>query len=250
MALIKINIEQAVASESAAKKPMYKLAKVAGAQTLVINATQKSGVSQIVDSVKQARSRAIEAINARIKAATAFTKANQTPKGPKRTALKEKYKTEKAMAATKARQAKINIRVANSIAKKVGLGGLVLPIAASDIVLTGPGATKALKSIRAVKANEFGVTGKRGTFKPKFVKEAAFEALGEKKTAAKKTGMTAGGVGGAHTAKKAATLRKKRAEQLGPVSKKSGRSLESIEDELTARDKAKAKAKKKVTSKK
>lgn len=242
MALIKLNIADALLSESAAKKPSYKMAKISGALSLAIPSDKKAELQAIVGLLKKAKTAAVSGMSARVKAATAYTKANQTPKGPRKTALKETYKTEKAKSSADIKQAKALIKEANTHAKKHGLGGLNLPLSTADIVLAGPGLAKALKSVRGTKLTEFGVTGKRGTFKPKFVKAAVFDDIGrssgpadrkvkpgaKKKTVTaaeiakesakltrKKTGMTAGGVGGAHTPAKAKALKKKRDEQLG-----------------------------------
>lgn len=182
MALIKLNIADTLLSESAAKKPSYKIAKVGGAQTLVVSSAKKAELQAVLGLLKKAKTAAVSGMVARIKAATAYTKSNQTPKGPRKTALRENYKTEKAKASADIKQAKALIREANSHAKKHGLGGLNLPLSATDIVLAGPGLAKALKAVRSTKLTEFGVTGKRGAFKPKFVKEAAFDALGSKTT--------------------------------------------------------------------
>lgn len=257
MALIKINIEQAVVSESAAKKPSYKVAKVGGAQTLVIPSDKKSDLQEVVNFLKSAKKAAVDGLNARVKAATAFTKANQTPKGPRKTALKETYKTEKAKSTKAIRTAKADLRMANKVAKKIGLGGLNLPFSASDIVASGPGLAKSLKTIRAIKLTEFGVTGKRGTFKPKFMKPETFEQIGVKTpkkpgnaAAIKRTKarMTDGGVGGAHTPAKAKALKKKREEQLGGkadaglkkrADKKNAEWMNNSEIELSARADAK-----------
>lgn len=171
MALIKFNIADALLSESARiKLQSYKIAKVGGVSTLVVSSDKKAELQAIVALLKKAKTAAVSGMSARVKAATAYTKANQTPKGPRKTALKETYKTEKTKSSADIKQAKSLIKEANSHAKKHGLGGLNLPLSASDIVVTGPGLAKALKAIRAIKLTEFGVTGKRGAFKPKFMK--------------------------------------------------------------------------------
>lgn len=202
MALIRINIADSVVSESAAKKPSYKIAKVGGAQTLVVSSAKKAELQAVLGLMKKAKTAAVTGITASIKANTAGTKARQQPRGPKRTALMETRKTEKAKASADIKQAKALIREANTHAKKHGLGGLNLPLSAADIK-TGVGSAAALKKIRNAKLTEFGVTGKRGAFKPKFVKEATFDALGSKTTtkaaktaeapAKKVKGVTTGG---------------------------------------------------------
>ncbi|QZE56391.1 hypothetical protein pEaSNUABM3_00194 [Erwinia phage pEa_SNUABM_3] len=171
MALIKINLADNLLSESARIKPQaYKVARVGGATTLVVATESKPELQAVVGLLKKAKTAAISGMSARIKAATAFTKAGQTPKGPRKTALRETYKTEKAKSSADIKQAKALIKEANAHAKKHHLGGLNLPLSASDLVLSGPGLAKALKAVRAIKLTEFGVTGKRGMFKPKFVK--------------------------------------------------------------------------------
>ncbi|QZE60107.1 hypothetical protein pEaSNUABM35_00190 [Erwinia phage pEa_SNUABM_35] len=179
MSLIKINLAEAVASESAAKKPAYKIAKVGGASTLVVNSAKKGELQAVVGHLKKAKTAAVSGITASIKANTAATKANQLPRGDKRTKLMATRKAEKAKAAADLKTAKAELREANKVAKAHGLGGLNLPLSAADIK-TGVGAEKALKAIRSAKLTEFGVTGKRGAFKPKFLKEAAFDAVGTK----------------------------------------------------------------------
>lgn len=170
MALIKINIEQAVASTSARIKPQaYKVARIGGATTLIVASEYKAELQAVVGLLKKAKAAAVAGISASIKSNTAATKARQLPRGPKRTALMETRKSEKVKATAEIKQAKALIREANSHAKKHYLGGLNLPLSATDIK-TGVGADKALKAIRAAKLTEFGITGKRGTFKPKFMK--------------------------------------------------------------------------------
>lgn len=223
MALIKINVEQTVASESAAKKPSYKIAKVGGVQTLVVNSAKKAELQAVLGLLKKAKTAAVSGITASIKSNTASTKARQTAKGPKRTALMETRKTEKTKATADIKQAKALIREANSHAKKHGLGGLNLPLSAADIK-TGVGSAAALKQIRSTKLTEFGITGKRGAFKPKFVKEAAFDALGSKtttkaaKTAKAPIKKMKGAITGAYTPAKAKALKEKRAKDLGLTS--------------------------------
>jgi len=217
MALIKINVEQTVASESAAKKPSYKIAKVGGVQTLVVNSAKKAELQAVLGLLKKAKTAAVSGITASIKSNTASTKARQTAKGPKRTALMETRKTEKTKATADIKQAKALIREANSHAKKHGLGGLNLPLSAADIK-TGVGSAAALKQIRSTKLTEFGITGKRGAFKPKFVKEAAFDALGSKTTtkAAAKAPIKKmkGAITGAFTPEKKKAIKAQREKAL------------------------------------
>lgn len=182
MSLIKLKLDSAVIeSTSAAKKPSYKVAKVGGTQTLVIPSEKKAELQAVVGLLKKAKTAAVAGMSGRIKAATAYTKAKQLPKGPRKTALNATYKTEKTKATAEIKQAKKLISEANSHAKKHGLGGLNLPLSAADII-TGPGIGNALKKVRSTKLTEFGLTGKRGTFKPKFVKQAVFDTLGSKTT--------------------------------------------------------------------
>lgn len=171
MALIRINIADSLVSESARVKVVsYKVAKVGGKTTLVVVSERKAELQAVVGLLKKAKTAAVSGMSSRIKAATAFTKAQQTPKGPRKTALRETYKTEKAKSSADIKQAKKLIKEANAHAKKHGFGGLNLPLSASDIVMSGPGLAKALKTVRGIKLTEFGITGKRGTFKPVFMK--------------------------------------------------------------------------------
>lgn len=181
MALIRINIADSLVSESAAKKPAYKMAKSGKTPVLVINSAKKSELQAVVGHLKKAKAAAVAGINASIKSNTAATKARQLPRGDKRTKLMATRKTEKAKATAEIKTAKAELREANKVAKAHGLGGLNLPLSAADIK-TGVGADKALKAIRATKLTEFGVTGKRGTFKPMFMKEAKFEEVGRVST--------------------------------------------------------------------
>ncbi|QZE59101.1 hypothetical protein MPK64_gp198 [Erwinia phage pEa_SNUABM_16] len=184
MALIRINIADSLVSESAAKKPAYRVYKFGGATTLLVNSAKKAELQTVVGHLKKAKTAAVAGITASIKSNTASTKARQLPRGDKRTKLMATRKTEKAKATAEIKTAKAALREANKVAKAHGLGGLNLPLSAADIK-TGVGADKALKAIRATKLTEFGVTGKRGTFKPKFLKEAAFDAIGQKTSTAK-----------------------------------------------------------------
>lgn len=232
MSLIKINLAEAVASESAAKKPAYKIAKVGGATTLVVNSAKKGELQAVVGHLKKAKAAAVSGITASIKSNTAATKAKQLPRGDKRTKLMDTRKAEKAKASADLKSAKAELREANKTAKAHGLGGLNLPLSAADIK-TGVGAEKALKAIRSAKLTEFGVTGKRGAFKPKFLKEAAFDAVGTK-TAKPKVRVTdtdrknakapfkrnKGIVAGAYSPAKAKEAKAKRTEML--TGKKAG----------------------------
>ncbi|UAW96685.1 hypothetical protein pEaSNUABM22_00198 [Erwinia phage pEa_SNUABM_22] len=184
MALIRINIADSLVSESAAKKPAYRVHKFGGVTTLLVNSAKKAELQAVVGHLKKAKTAAVAGITASIKSNTAATKARQLPRGDKRTKLMATRKTEKAKATAEIKTAKAALREANKVAKAHGLGGLNLPLSAADIK-TGVGADKALKAIRSTKLTEFGVTGKRGTFKPKFLKEAAFDAIGQKKSTAK-----------------------------------------------------------------
>lgn len=246
MALIKLNIADALLSESAAKKPSYKMAKISGAMSLAIPSDKKAELQAIVGLLKKAKTAAVSGMSARVKAATAYTKANQTPKGPRKTALKETYKTEKAKSSADIKQAKSLIKEANSHAKKHGLGGLNLPLSAADIVLAGPGLAKALKAVRGIKLTEFGVTGKRGTFKPKFVKTAVFDDIGRSsgpadrkvKPGAKKKTVTA-----AEIAKESAKLTRKKPSHAEAV-KRAKTSIDKKAAAVTADAKMGAKVEK------
>ncbi|UAW53307.1 hypothetical protein pEaSNUABM30_00189 [Erwinia phage pEa_SNUABM_30] len=223
MALIKINVGQTVASESAAKKPSYKIAKVGGVQTLVVNSAKKAELQAVLGLLKKAKTAAVAGMKYYTNAAKASAVAGKSPKGPNKLNAQRAAKEDKAKGKTLIKEAKTLIKEANSHAKKHGLGGLNLPLSATDIVLVDPGLTKAIKAVRSTKLTEFGVTGKRGAFKPKFVKEAAFDALGSKTTtkAAAKAPVKKmkGAITGAHTPAKAKALKEKRANDLGLTSK-------------------------------
>ncbi|WOL24435.1 hypothetical protein fHeYen902_089c [Yersinia phage fHe-Yen9-02] len=167
-----------VISESA-KTPSYKFAKVSGVRTLIIPDTKKPELTAILGLLKKAKVAAISGMTSRVKADTTLAKSKQVPAGPRRVALRATYVTEKTKSAADIKQAKALLKEANSHAKKHGLSGLNMPMSSTDIA-TGPGVVKALKAVRAIKLTEFGATGKRGTFKPKFVKQSAFDSVGVK----------------------------------------------------------------------
>ena len=185
MALIKINIADTLLSESA-KAPSYKIAKVGGVTTLVVNSAKKSELQAVLGHLKKAKASALAGMKCYTKAAASSAVAGKSPKGPNKLNAQRSAKEEKAKGRTLVKEAKAALREANKVAKAHGLGGLNLPLSADDIK-TGVGVDKAMKAIRSTKLTEFGVTGKRGTFKPKFLKEAAFEAVGTK---AKKASAT------------------------------------------------------------
>jgi len=185
MSLINIDIASGtVVSESAARKVAYKIAKVNGVTTLVISSAHKPDLQDVVAMLKKAKAHIVTGITASIKSNTASTKARAMAKGDRKDALMQTRKAEKSKSTSEIRLAKAALSAANKIARSSGLGGLNLAISAADIK-TGTGALKALKAVKAAKVNEFGVTGKRGTFKPKFLVESKFEELGQKKSTKK-----------------------------------------------------------------
>lgn len=185
MSLINIDIASGtVVSESAARKVAYKIAKVNGVTTLVINSSKKADLTSIVASLKRAKTEGLAALAASVKANTASTKARTATTKERKASLKQTAKDEKAKVKTHTAQFKQHLKAANTAARQHGLGGLNLGLSASDLA-TGVNSSKSVKAIRAAKLNEFGVTGKRGTFKPKFLVESKFEELGQKKSTKK-----------------------------------------------------------------
>jgi len=234
MSLIKIDVNSgSIVSESAAKSPSYKIARVGGATTLVIPSEKKADVARLVSILNVAKKAAIAGIASSIKSATAMTKSRQIKDTERKHALKATGAAERKSSAASIKIAKANLKVANSTAKKLGLGGLNLPLSSTDIK-TGVGSSNALKAIRAIKVNEFGVTGKRGTFKPKFIKLDAFENLGKKASSTKAASEKApikirkGAVTGAHTPARARAVKMEPGALSAKVDKRMPKALDEV----------------------
>lgn len=183
MARIQINVDQIV-SESG-RKQKYMIGKVSGVQVLGISNEVKPTVQEIVKTMKEAKSAALKGIQAHLKYAETVKAIEGMDKGPKRDKLIVKRKELKASATSSIKQVKFLLSASNRSLRSLGLGGLSLPMSVDMIKVEGKAAVKAMATIKAVVVTEFGVTGKRGKFKPKFIKPELLENAGEVKTATK-----------------------------------------------------------------
>lgn len=178
MSLIKLNLEEPVVSESA-KQPSYKIAKVNGVATLVITSAKKAELTTIVSSLKKARAAGVTAARNYDAWARAKAKAMRLTGDPKRKGMaKAADFKQKATAALK--ESRLHFKEATAYARKHGLSGLRPTISKDSLSGISERATFVLRNLRLAKLTEFQVAGKRGAYKPKFVKESAFEALGSK----------------------------------------------------------------------
>lgn len=166
-------------SESAAKKPSYKIAKVNGVATLVVNSEKKAELTTILGHLKKAKTAGISA--ARNIDAWNKTRAKaKTQTGEAKAKTSAKAADYKAKGSAALKEAKLHLKESASYARKHGLSGLKMPLTTASIQGITEKAPKVLAALRTAKLTEFGVTGKRGAFKPKFLATAKFEALGSK----------------------------------------------------------------------
>ncbi|QYW05553.1 hypothetical protein pEaSNUABM25_00197 [Erwinia phage pEa_SNUABM_25] len=179
MSLIKINLADHVVSESAAKKPSYKIAKVNGVATLVINSEKKSELTTILGHLKKAKTAGVSAA----RNIDAWSKARakvKTLTGDAKSRASAKAADYKAKGSAALKEAKLHLKESASYARKHGLSGLKMGLTSTSLQGITEKAPKVLAALRTAKLNEFGVTGKRGQFKPKFLASAKFDALGSK----------------------------------------------------------------------
>lgn len=202
MALIKINIADSLLSESAAKKPGYKMAKVGGATALVISSEHKPAVSKCISNARKAQKLALSALKNRIEANTiAAVRVPREENPARKTKLRQRVKAMKSKASADVKTAKQLLREGTAAMKAAGLSALSSPLKVSDISLTSePG--RSARTVKAAQTDSLVVKGQKGYIKPKFLAASKFEALGSKTTTkaaktekapAKKTKGTTGG---------------------------------------------------------
>ena len=222
MALIKINIADSLLSESAAKKPGYKMAKVGGATALVISSEHKPAVSKCISNARKAQKLALSALKNRIEANTiAAVRVPREENPARKTKLRQRVKAMKTKASADVKTAKQLLREGTAAMKAAGLSALSSPLKASDISLSSePG--RSARTVKAAQTDSLVVKGKKGYIKPKFLAASKFEALGNKtasktakttkaaKTAKAPTKKMKGAITGAHTPAKAKALKKQR----------------------------------------
>ena len=218
MALIKINIADSLLSESAAKKPGYKMAKVGGASALVISSEHKPAVSKCISNARKAQKLALSALKNRIEANTIAAVRVPREENPTRKAkLRQRVKAMKTKASADVKTAKQLLREGTAAMKAAGLSALSSPLKASDISLTSePG--RSARTVKAAQTDSLVIKGKKGYSKPKFLAASKFEALGSKAPtkAATKAPIKKmkGAITGAHTPAKARAVKKQRAEAI------------------------------------
>ncbi|QYW04522.1 hypothetical protein pEaSNUABM14_00197 [Erwinia phage pEa_SNUABM_14] len=223
MSLIKINLADHVVSESAAKKPSYKIAKVNGVATLVINSEKKAELTTILGHLKKAKTAGVSAA----RNIDAWSKARakvKTLTGDAKSRASAKAADYKAKGSAALKEAKLHLKESASYARKHGLSGLKMGLTSTSLQGITEKAPKVLAALRTAKLNEFGVTGKRGQFKPKFLASAKFDALGSKTVtkAAKKAPVAKASTkkrkdlvgGGAYSPEKKRAIKADRAEKL------------------------------------
>lgn len=187
MSIISINLGgDDVASESAAKPAKYTFAKVDGKATLILPSSARAGLTEIKTHLKKAKSDRTKALRLVANHAAVLKQADAASTAERKKTLKAKAKTIKGQVSAFNKSAKAALSAANKSARTHGLGGLTLPIS-TDILASA-------KKLASAKTDEFGATGKRGKFKPRFTPDAKFAQLTGKtlhpmtgpKTAAKK----------------------------------------------------------------
>lgn len=185
MALIKINIADSLLSESAAKKPGYKMAKVGGASALVISSEHKPAVSKCISNARKAQKLALSALKNRIEANTIAAVRVPREENPTRKAkLRQRVKAMKTKASADVKTAKQLLREGTAAMKAAGLSALSSPLKVSDISLTSePG--RSARTVKAAQTDSLVIKGKKGYIKPKFLAASKFEALGQKSSTAK-----------------------------------------------------------------
>jgi len=180
MTIITINLGSPVVESESASKPSHKIARVNGVATLVINADKKAELNTVIGHLKKAKAAGITAAKNFMqwdKQRAATTRATTADAKKK---SKEKAADFKQRASASLKEAKLHFREAASYSRKHGLSGLKSPISASDLTGMSERGANVMKALRTAKIGEFQVQGKRGTFKPRYLKADKFEALGSK----------------------------------------------------------------------
>ncbi|AWY08465.1 hypothetical protein HOT49_gp198 [Erwinia phage vB_EamM_Alexandra] len=186
MALIKISLGDSVLSESA-KAPGYKVAKVGGAQALVINSAHKAAVGKCITNARKAKKLATSALKDRISLISLTTKVKKEENPTRKAKLRDQIKSLKARSSANAKEAKSLLREGKAAMRAAGLSSLSSPLKATDISLADtPG--RYLRTVTAAQVDSLVVTGRKGYIKPKFLAASKFEALGQKVSTAKPKG--------------------------------------------------------------
>lgn len=180
MTIITINLGSSVVTSESASKPSHKIARVNGVATLVINADKKAELNTVIGHLKKAKASGIAAAKNFMQwdKQRGITKRAATADAKKKS--KDKAAVFKQKASASLKEAKLHFREAASYSRKHGLSGLKSPISASDLTGMSERGAVVMKALRTAKIGEFQVQGKRGTFKPRYLKADKFEALGSK----------------------------------------------------------------------
>lgn len=179
MSLIRLKLDGSnIVSESAAKEPGYKTAKISGKTELVIPSSKRAALTEVAGKIKSA----IAFGKGYVKYKTLTDKAVAKAKNPKTKSFekadaRQDAKEARALAANNRKHAKLDLKAANAAARKHGLGGLTFSVNAETVF--DP------KVLKTAKSTEFSVAGKRGVFKPKFVPNEKFMLIGLTKAAMK-----------------------------------------------------------------
>lgn len=179
MSLIRLKLDGSnIVSESATKEPGYKMAKVSGKTELVIPSSKRAAITEVAGRIKSA----IAFGKGYVKYKTLTDKAVAKAKNPKAKSFqkddaRQDAKEARALAANNRKNAKLDLKAANAAARKHGLGGLSFSVNTETVFEP--------KVLKTAKSTEFGVAGKRGVFKPKFVPDEKFMLIGLTKAAMK-----------------------------------------------------------------
>ncbi|QZE59440.1 hypothetical protein MPK66_gp196 [Erwinia phage pEa_SNUABM_2] len=194
MAMIKIALASAIASESA-KKPSYKFVVVNRVSTIVVPTSKKSVVQGVANIMKGVRTSMIAHLDAKTKAAKLLMQSGKLLTKNATDANKQKSKTLRAqakeqreLASAKSKEFREGLRNARAELKKGGLSALAPELNEKTVSDQAPAFGTAVGRVKARKSNKFTVTGRTGSFGVKFVSDSKFDAI----SAAKKESRGAG----------------------------------------------------------
>ena len=170
MTVITISLQsnEETVSESA-KAPSYTAAKVAGKTELVLPSSKRAAITEIKSHLKTAVASRKKALSFAAKHENALGAALGASTTERRKALKQKAAGFKKEVTASNKAAKAALTAANKSARTHGLSGLTLPLNATNLADS--------KKLAKVDITTFGMTGKRGAFKPKFTPDHKFSAL-------------------------------------------------------------------------
>lgn len=171
MSLIRLNIDEDVfSSDSAARAPSYKFARVSGKAELVLPSSKRAGLTEIKTHLKRAKSDRTKALRLTASHAAVMKQVEGASTPERKKTLRAKAKVIKGQVSALNKSAKAALTAANKSARTHKLTGLKLGLNATVMA--------SAKKLATAKVDVFGADGKRGQFKPRFAPDAKFHALG------------------------------------------------------------------------